>query len=123
MPDIANREDLSLLMKEFYSSMLEDKQISYIFTEVSRIDLEKHLPILVNFWDQVLFNHGDYKSNVLQIHLDLNKKEPLTAEHFKIWLHHFQSTVDKNFSGTNAEIIKTRALSVATVMQIKIAAS
>jgi hemoglobin len=123
MKDISTREDLLCLMTQFYSSMLGDPKISYIFTDVARIDLQHHLPILVGFWDQVLFNRGDYRSNVLQVHLDLHKKESLTAEHFKIWLEHFQKTVDKNFSGSNAELIKTRALSIATVMQIKIAAS
>ena len=38
----------------------------------------------------------------------------------EIWLNHFNTTVDENFTGVNAEKIKTQALSLATIMQIKI---
>jgi len=35
-------------------------------------------------------------------------------------LNHFNAPIDENFAGYNAEKIKTQALSIATVMQIKI---
>ena len=57
----------------------------------------------------------------LQIHLDINTKEYLSPELFTIWLDHFYTTVDENFKGSKAEQIKTQALSIATIMQIKIA--
>jgi hemoglobin len=53
--------------------------------------------------------------------LDVNQKEYLSPELFKIWLHHFYSSVDENFKGEKAEQIKTQALSLATILQIKIA--
>ena len=52
--------------------------------------------------------------------MDVSEKEYLTPELFTIWLHHFNAAVDENFMGTNSEKIKTQALSLATVMQIKI---
>ena len=61
------------------------------------------------------------EQNLTQIHLDINKKELLTPELFKIWLNHFNVSVDENFRGEKAEQIKTQALNIATVMQIKIA--
>ena len=51
----------------------------------------------------------------------MNAKEYLSPELFTIWLHHFYDTVDANFKGEKAEQIKTQALSIATIMQIKIA--
>jgi hemoglobin len=36
-------------------------------------------------------------------------------------LHHFNVTVEELFAGSNAEKIKTNALNIATVLQIKIA--
>jgi len=57
----------------------------------------------------------------LQVHFDLNEKFKLKPEHFSIWLYHFMTTVDSLFAGENAEKIKTRALSIANVMQIKLA--
>ena len=120
MNDINNREDLLLLMRKFYNKLLTDDSISYIFTEVAKIDLEAHLPHLADFWEQTLLHTGSYKKNVLQLHLDLDAKESLTSEHFNTWLQYFDQTVTENFTGENAELIKTRALSIATIMQIKI---
>lgn len=120
MKDIETREDLSKLLWAFYTSLLADPHISYIFTEVAEIDLEEHMPLLTDFWELSLFHTGSYKKNPLQIHLDLNNKERLTNEHFSIWLQHFNHTTDSLFTGINAEKIKTRAESIATVMKIKL---
>lgn len=121
MRDIQNQEDLFLLVDEFYKKLLSDDSISYIFTDIVEIHLEEHLPILVTFWSQAILGTGGYTKNLTQIHLDINKKEYLTPELFKIWLSHFFATVDQYFIGEKAEQIKTQALNIATVMQIKIA--
>lgn len=121
MNDIQNQDDLYLLVDDFYKRLLGDVAISYIFTEVVKIKLEEHLPILVTFWSQAILGTGGYTKNLTQIHLDVNQKEYLSPVLFQIWLGHFNAAVDDNFSGTNAEKIKTNALSIATIMQIKIA--
>jgi hemoglobin len=120
MKDIILKSDLELLLELFYKKLLSDDSISYIFTDVVKIHLEEHLPILVTFWSQAILGTGGYTNNLTQIHLDIDKKEHLTPELFKIWLDHFYITVDENFIGKNAEQIKTQALSIATIMQIKI---
>lgn len=119
MKDIQTREDLHLLMTEFYKKLLADDKINFIFTEISKVDLEIHLHELVDFWEQLLFDTGNYRKNVLQIHQDVNRKIKLSEEHFTIWLHYFNTTIDENFAGQVAEKMKTRALSIATVMKIK----
>ena len=119
MKDIQNNDDLFLLVDEFYKKLLADASISYIFTDVVKINLKEHLPILVTFWSQSLFNTGGYYNNLTQMHLDISKKEYLTPELFKIWLHHFNTTVNELFTGENAEKIKTQALNIATVLEIK----
>jgi len=118
--DIETRADIDDLMKHFYAQAMSDETIGYIFTDVAKIDLEKHLPHIVDFWEQTLFNTGGYRNNVLQIHLDLNAKEHLTEKHFEIWLNHFNSAADSHFKGPNTEKLKTRAVSIATVMKIKL---
>lgn len=119
MKDIQTRDDLYLIVSSFYDKLLADEQINFIFTEVANIDLEPHLWELVDFWEQMLFDKGDYRKNVLQLHLDLNQKIKLTAIHFEIWLRYFESSINENFEGQTAENMKTRALSIATVMKIK----
>jgi hemoglobin len=120
MKDIENQDDLYYLVDNFYKRLLSDDSISYIFTDVVKIKLEEHLPILVTFWSQAIFDTGGYYNNLTKIHLDINDIEKLTPELFTIWLNHFNASVDDNFGGANAEKIKTQALSLATIMQIKI---
>ena len=119
MRDLESRADIYLVMSKFYKKLLADDNISFIFTEVAKIDLEPHLQDLADFWEQILFDTASYRKNVLQIHLDLNQKIKFTEEHFTIWLDYLQTTIDENFSGQIAENMKTRALSIATVMKIK----
>jgi len=52
--------------------------------------------------------------------LDLQLTKPFKVEHFKQWLLHFNQTIDEHFEGEIAHTAKSRALSIATVMQIKI---
>lgn len=120
MNDINTRADIEILMNAFYTKLLADPVISYIFTDVAKLDLEAHLPHLADFWEQTLFYRGTYRKNVLQIHLDLNEKATLTDEHFDIWLNYFHQAVSELFTGPVAETAKTRALSIATVMKIKL---
>ena len=120
MRDIQTREDLHLIMSEFYLKLLADSKISYIFIKVAKIDLAPHLLDLVDFWEQILFFIFSYRKNVMQLHIDVNQKSKFSAEHFAIWLQYFNSTIDENFKGQIAENMKTRALSIATVMKIKL---
>jgi hemoglobin len=121
MKDIENQHDLFLLVDEFYNRLLSDDDINYIFTDVVKIKIEEHPPILVTFWSQAILGTGGYTNNLTQIHLDVNRKVYLSPELFKIWLRHFDYSVDGLFAGNNAEKIKTNALNIATVLQIKIA--
>lgn len=119
MKDIHNRNDIDVLMRDFYARLLSDPEISYVFTDVAKIDLEAHFPTIGDFWEQNLLHTGNYKNNVLKIHQYLNQMEKLSATLFEIWLGHFYIAIDANFYGENSEKAKTRALSVATIMKIK----
>ena len=117
MNDIQTQDDLYKLVDEFYKKLFADERISYIFTEVIPIHLhlEEHLQVLVKFWSQAILGTGGYTNNLTQLHLDVNVKSKLTPE-----LYHFYASVDENFKGEKAEQIKTQALSIATILQIKI---
>ena len=119
--DIESREDIFLLVHKFYEKLLSDKTISYIFTDVAKIDLKHHLPVLVDFWDMVLFDSGTYKKNAIEPHMVLHQQSKFEKHHFDTWLNYFMATVDGLFDGKVAFIAKQRAKSIATIMQIKIA--
>lgn len=117
--DINNRVAIDLLVKNFYEKLLSDNSISYIFTEVAKIKIEEHLPVIADFWESILLNKNVYRNNTMKIHLDLNKKIALEKSHFDTWLKYFTKTVDELFEGDTAMLAKQRAASIATVMQIK----
>jgi hemoglobin len=118
--DIADREDLLRLLEVFYKKIFSDPSISYIFTDVAHMNMEEHIPVIADFWETVLFQKNIYQKNAMQVHVALNQQTPLTTDHFTTWLNYFNETVDELFEGNNAFAIKQRALSIATIMQIKI---
>lgn len=119
--DIKTREDIYLLVKNFYKKLLSDAEMHHFFSKFSNGEvLESHLQTLVDFWDNILFYSGGYRKNAMQPHLILHREKPFSEKHFSHWLSHFNTTVDELFEGEMADIAKTRALSIATVMKIKI---
>src|SRR3954468_7305347 len=104
--DIENRSDIDAFMLAFYAKAMGDGEIGYIFTDVAKLDLEHHMPIIGDFWETVLFRTGDYARhgrNQLTAHGHLKKKETLKFEHFERWLEIFTETVDELFLGDTAE--------------------
>lgn len=119
--DIENRNDIYLLVKTFYVKLMSDDVMCHFFVAFKDpAHLEAHLQILVDFWSNILFYTGEYRKNAMQPHLDLHPKKPFKPIHFKHWLSGFNESVDELFEGETAHTAKSRALSIATVMQIKI---
>jgi hemoglobin len=121
MNDIESREDILVIMRQFYNKLLADESISFYFTNITDVDqhLEHHFELLATFWEQSLFMKGGYSNNMFQIHKELHEKHKFTKDHFDTWLKHFYNSIDAHFAGTYALQMKTNALNMATVMQIK----
>jgi hemoglobin len=119
MNDIQTRDDIMFIMRSFYDKLLADETIAYIFTEVAQINLEEHFPVLVDFWDSILFGSGTYRNNAMQVHIDLAKKSPLTPAHFKTWLNYLIQSIEDDFEGYNAHVMKARAQNIAGLMEFK----
>jgi hemoglobin len=118
--DIENRKDIELLINTFYNKVKADTTIGFIFNDIAKVNWQRHLPVMYDFWENTLFYTGGYMGNPLEMHKRLNQLTPLTTEHFKQWVHLFTSTVDELFDGEKALLAKQRAVSISTVMQIKI---
>lgn len=119
--DIKTRGDLYLIVSNFYKNLLHDPDMNHFFEKFHQPEnLEHHLQILVDFWDNILFQSNTYRKNAMIPHIELNKDKPFQKSHFEHWLKYFTCAVDDHFAGENAEVIKNRALSIATVMQLKI---
>jgi hemoglobin len=118
--DISNRADIQQLVDTFYHKVRADETIGYLFNEVAQVNWEQHLPRMYDFWENILFQTGSFKGNPMVAHVQLHQKSPLSAAHFDRWRQLFFATVDELFEGDMAELIKQRALSIATMMRIKV---
>ena len=117
--DISNRQDIEQLIIGFYEKVKPDATIGFIFTEIVTINWEHHIPVIVDFWEGVLLDNPVYQKNTMEAHYHLNERMPLKKAHFETWLNLFTSTVDELFGGKIADLAKSRAKSIATVMQFK----
>jgi hemoglobin len=118
--DISNRADIQQLVDTFYIKVRADETIGYLFNDVAQVNWEQHLPRMYDFWENILFQTGSFKGNPMAAHVQLHQKSPLSAAHFDRWQQLFNATVDELFEGDMAELIKQRALSIATMMRIKV---
>lgn len=108
--DIETRRDLEELLRGFYAVAAEDEEIGHHFDD---LDLETHLPVIINFWEKVLFGKPVYFGNPLTVHQILHEKSPLKPQHFQRWFEIFSRTVDQLFAGATAENAKLRAKMIA----------
>jgi hemoglobin len=120
MRDIETRADIDLVMRSFYTKAFADDRIGFYFTEIAGVQLEHHLVTIGNFWESVLFNKAVYEGNPIAVHQYLNRQSAFSGAHFNRWLELFTASVDSLFSGETAERMKQRALSIATIMKIKL---
>jgi len=113
LKDVSNRADIEKIVATFYDAVLKDPIVGFIFTDIAKINLEHHLPIIVNFWSDSLFREQSYHGNPLKKHLEISQQLPLKPGHFTRWLYLFDKAVDGNFVGKNANTMKSRAEMVA----------
>src|SRR5690242_16706094 len=100
--NIEKFEDIQLLVRSFYTKVLTDEMLGPFFSYVKNHHWDKHLEVLVNFWNNVLFYSGNYYGNPLEAHTILHRFNKLESKHFDRWLKLFNTTVDELFKGEKA---------------------
>ena len=119
MPDLQTRADVERLVDHFYAHVRDEPALGPIFNDLANVDWETHLPKMVNFWENILFQTGRYKGGMMWVHLNVNAIVPLKTDLFERWLALFFRSVDELFAGPNADAAKSHALRVAEVMNAK----
>ena len=118
--DIENREELEEFLRAFYKKAFADELIGRFFTEVVQLDLKTHIPVIANFWESVVFNKPSYRKNVMEVHRHIHDLSKIKKEHLDRWVKIFTETLDEQFEGYKTELMKQRARSIATLMDIKL---
>lgn len=120
LTDISCREDIEAVLRTFYTAAFSDPLIGRFFTKVVPLDLSTHLPVIADFWESVLFHTHGYRKNVMHIHQQIDGLSKIRKEHLDRWVHLFTTTVDESFSGPRSTLMKQRAQSIATLMDMKL---
>lgn len=118
--DIQDRLDVQKLVHTFYSKVNTDAILEPYFNEIVKVNWDDHLPKMVNFWENILFGIGNYSGNPMKVHQNIHSRKVMDHTAFMRWLDLFHRTVNEHFEGENAERIKQRAQSIATLMEIKV---
>jgi hemoglobin len=111
--DITDRDDLATLITTFYGRAFQDELLGHVFVDVAKLDLDAHLPTMVDFWEQMLLGGSSYSGGAFFPHAQLNQQVRLTRRHFDRWLAIWTATVTHLFEGPVADAAVFRATRVA----------
>jgi hemoglobin len=70
--DIGTREDCERLVRAFYGRAMTDPIIGWLFTDVAKLDLEEHVPVIASFWETVLLGGQSYSGGTFRPHAVLH---------------------------------------------------
>lgn len=114
--DIADIEDIKLLVNRFYGSVRQDELLGPIFDEVIQDRWPEHLEKMYRFWQTVLLEEHTYYGSPFPPHAKL----PVEKQHFERWIKLFFATIDNHFDGELACEAKWRAQKMAEMFNYKI---
>jgi hemoglobin len=126
--DINTREDIFLLVSNFYEKVRAEETLGPFFNETIK-DWEAHLEHLTTFWETSLFMtrklEKKYRGNPLEAHVKVDKQFNHTINnlHFGLWLNLWYQTLDELFEGEIADNAKRRARKMGTFMYMNIFAA
>ncbi|WP_116365435.1 group III truncated hemoglobin [Parahaliea mediterranea] len=116
-PDLDSRAHIEDFVQRFYARMLRDEVLAPIFVHVAEIDLDVHLPHIVNYWCKLLLGEQHYQRHTMNIHRRLNARRTLHSSDFARWLEFFTTTADFHFAGEHTERAKRIAATIAANME------
>lgn len=118
---ITDRSDVSLIVRTFYMKVRVEPTLGPIFNSIIT-DWEEHLERLTDFWFMNLFGGKSYTGNPIAAHQHVDDLTPggITPFHFGTWLNLWFETIDADFEGENADMLKRRARKMQTPLMISI---
>ena len=123
--DIQTKEDVFLLVSEFYKKVRKDEVLGPFFNNVIK-DWPAHIDRLTVFWESSLFMTRKlderYIGNPLAVHINVDEENDhsITQTHFGLWLNLWFATLDELFKGEITENAKARARKMSTFMYMNI---
>ena len=120
-PDLDSRPQVERFVDLFYQRLLADTDMSPIFLEVARVDLDQHLPHIKDYWCKLLLGEKRYQRHTMNIHRELHGKQALEPADFERWLSLFTTTLDAGYRGPGADRARRVSRAIAGNMQVSLA--
>lgn len=117
MKEIETRDDIFILVKNFYAKIQKNEMLSPIFnSHIAKDEWPAHLDKLTDFWVTNLFGEHCFRGNPTKKHMivDKNLNYKVRQEHFGKWLELWFETIDSMFEGEKAFRAKNSARKMAT---------
>ena len=114
--DIVDRDDLELLVRNFYRDAAMDDVLGPVFA-AAPINWNAHIATLTDFWAWQLLGEVGYEGHPLRAHEPVHARTPLSHAHYERWIELFVDTVDTSFAGPLADIAKLRGRKMAAAME------
>lgn len=112
MRDIETVEDVEVLVRRFYQSVIPDPTLGPIFAGMA-VDWSEHIPKLVDFWALRLFDRPGYRGNAAGAHIPVVERIGFGDVEMARWLELWFETIDELYAGEVAQLAKDRALMAA----------
>lgn len=118
--DIRSRPDIELFVDTFYAELMKDKKLADVFTDLAHVNFSYHLPVMYNFWENIILCTGTYEGNPMLLHKHLHEIGPLNGIHFRHWDKIFARTLDTLFAGPKTILAKKRGLAISAVLRKRV---
>ena len=120
MRDLEHRNDIVIIVNDFYERARTDDVIGPVFNEhIADDQWDHHLERMYDFWNTALFGTSDYLGNPLGVHLGLGLKD----RHFDRWQDLMAQSIRGSFEGQVTEEALHKVKTLAIIFQSKIAHS
>lgn len=116
LQDITCRQNIELLVNEFYNEVRKDATIGPVFDGIIGENWDTHLPKMYKFWSSMLLNENSYNGNPMAEHVKINQNSPFNEGMFDIWFTIWTATVNKYFQGPTADETIMRAKAIKQMM-------
>jgi hemoglobin len=119
-PDLEAGAPVQALVDAFYGQAKLDPVLGPVFNAFIGDDWSAHLPVMYTFWDSVVFGLGGYKGQAVAKHVEIDRRERLDDAHFEHWIRLWEETVDRMYTGQNAELAKSKANMMLQLIRFKV---
>lgn len=115
LSDIQGRDDITKVILSFYDKVHKDAEMAPIF-QMPTSEWERHLIRTENFWENWLFQTGNYHGGLMWVHIGKHQEHPLTTQLFEKWLSYWILTLDELYEGEKANFMKSKAKEIGQMM-------